>query len=246
MWLSKIRAVLKTFAECLLILLNLSLPILNNPLLEHRLDIDVILRRYCEDYSSTESRGLNEIERQTHLHTVKRLDASDTIQGRLISFISHLIRPELIVEIGTFTGYATGCLSEGLAPNGRIISIEQNDLFKDMIERNLESLGISDRVDMKYGDALTILPTIDSEIDLIFIDAAKYEYEAYFDLTIDQLRSGGVILADNVLWKGRVLERNKDKMTTAMHKFNVKIKNDQRVEVVILPYRDGISLIRKK
>ncbi len=213
--------------------------------MEHRLDIDVFLRRYCEDWSSQAGEPLDQVEKNTHLHTVKRLDSSDTIQGRMISFISHLIKPSLIVEIGTFTAYATGCLSEGLVPGGRIISIEKNMLFRPLIESNLRILGIEQKVDMLFGNALDILLEIDEEIDFIFIDAAKYEYEEYYDLTIDKLRSGGVIIADNVIWKGRVLSDKKDKMTRAMHNFNVKISRDSRVEVVILPYRDGISFIRK-
>lgn len=214
--------------------------------MEHRLDIDPLLRRYCEQWSTTESEELAFVEKYTHLNTVKRHDASDTLQGRIISFICHLIKPKLIVEIGTFTAYATGCLAEGLAPDGKIISIEQETLFQPLIDQNLKKLNIEDRVDMMFGNALTILPKITEPIDLIFIDGAKYEYEDYFDLTIDKLKTGGVILADNILWKGRVLKEDMDKMTSAMHHFNIKMKNDPRIEVVILPYRDGISMIRKK
>lgn len=213
--------------------------------MEHRLDIDPILRKYCEDWSTSEGEALREIERNTHLNTVKRHDASDMIQGRLISFISKLIQPKIIVEVGTFTAYASGCLAEGLHPSGKIISMECNELHEAMIIKNLAALGLSEKVDFRLGNALDILPTIDEEIDLIFIDAAKYEYDDYFDLTIDKVRTGGVILADNILWKGRVLDAAHDKMTAAMHQFNIKMANDPRVEVVILPYRDGLSMIRK-
>lgn len=214
--------------------------------MEHRLDIDPILRKYCEDWSTTEGEALRQIERNTHLNTVKRHDASDQIQGRVISFLSKLIHPKLIVEVGTFTAYASGCLAEGLHPDGKIISIERNDIHEALIVKNLDILGISDKVDFRMGNAIDILPTITEEIDLIFIDAAKYEYEAYYDLTIEKVRSGGVILADNILWKGRVLSQEQDKMTAAMHAFNKKMAQDSRVEVVILPYRDGLSMIRKK
>ena len=213
--------------------------------MEHRLDIDPILRKYCEDHSSKESELLTEIERFTHLNTVKRLDASDKIQGRLLSFISHLVRPSLIVEIGTFTAYATGCLAEGLASGGKILSIENDAKFEPMIREHLKLLNLEDKVDLIMGDALDILPKISAPIDLVFIDAAKYEYEAYFNLVIDKMPSGGIILADNILWKGRVLKMQKDKMTQAIHSFNQSIATDKRVQVVILPYRDGISLIRK-
>lgn len=214
--------------------------------MEHRLDIDPLLRIYCETWSSDENPALLDLERNTNLHTVKRLDASDKIQGRLISFISHILRPKLIVEVGTFTAYATGCLAEGLANNGKIISIEHNELFREAIKENLERLGISDKVDLRIGDAKEILPDIVGPIDLLFLDAAKYEYNNYFNATIDKVRSGGVILADNTLWKGRVLEKEKDRQSQRMHEFNVKISQDDRVELFILPYRDGLTIVRKK
>ncbi len=213
--------------------------------MEHRLDIDPLLRNYCESYSTQESDRLKDLERWTNLNTVKRLDASDTIQGRLISFISHLVRPKVILEIGTFTGYATGCLAEGLAQGGKIISIERKDVLKDRVVQNLKLLGISEKVDLRFGNALEILPTIEEEIDLVFIDAAKHEYQEYFDRTIDNVRSGGVIIVDNTLWKARVTAELKDRMTQSVHNFNVAISKDKRIEVMLLPYRDGVSLIRK-
>lgn len=214
--------------------------------MEHRLDIDPLLRIYCESLSTDENPALLDLERQTNLHTVKRLDASDKIQGRLISFISHMLRPTLIVEVGTFTAYATGCLSEGLSPNGQIISIEHNELYKQAILNNLNKLGIAERVDLRIGDAKDILPQISKPIDLLFLDAAKYEYGSYYDATIDKVREGGVILADNTLWKGRVLEKERDRQSQRMHEFNVKISSDDRVESFILPYRDGLTIVRKK
>ena len=214
--------------------------------MEHRLDIDPILRRYCEDWSTKEHPALSDIERKTHLTMVKRLDASDTIQGRILSLFSKLISPRLIVEVGTFTAYATGALSEGLHPHGKIITIESDNRYESMIKENLALLSIGDLVELRIGNALSELSTIDQPIDLLFIDAAKYEYADYFDLTIDKVRSGGLIIADNVLWKGRVLDQDQDKMTKAMHQFNQKVHKDDRVEVVIVPYRDGISFIRKK
>ena len=214
--------------------------------MEHRLDIDPLLRIYCERWSSDENPALLDLERHTNLHTVKRLDASDKIQGRLISFISHMVRPKLIVEVGTFTAYATGCLSEGLSPNGKIISIEHNELFKQAILDNIERLNIADKVDLRIGDAKEILPQISDPIDLLFLDAAKYEYGNYYDSTIDKVRSGGVIIADNTLWKGRVLEKERDRQSQRMHDFNVKISQDDRVELFILPYRDGLTIVRKK
>ncbi len=213
--------------------------------MEHRLDIDPLLRIYCEKWSSTENAVLREIERHTHLHTVKRHDASDMIQGRLISFISKILAPKLILEIGTFTAYATGCLAEGLAPRGRMISIENDLRRRSMIENNLNRLDLVDTVEVIFGDALQIIPELADDLDLVFIDAAKYEYKAYYEAVVDKVRQGGIIIADNTLWKGRVLNSIMDRMTQSMHEFNQWINADDRVEVVLLPYRDGISLIRK-
>jgi len=213
---------------------------------EYRLELDPILRIYCEAHSSAPSPLLDAIERDTHLKQVKRMDSSDMLQGRLLSLFSHLTRPRLIIEIGTFTAYATGCLAEGLQENGRIISIERKDLFKPLIQENIARLGIADRVEMRYGDAKEILQDIHDVIDLVFIDAAKHEYTEFYNLVIDKLRPGGLILADNTLWKGRVLEQEKDRMATSVHSFNQMVSKDPRVEVMMLPYRDGISIIRKK
>lgn len=213
---------------------------------EYRLDLDPILRIYCERYTSSPSQVLQEMERQTHLTEVKKMDASDMLQGRLLSMLSWLIRPRVVLEIGTFRAYATGCLSEGLAENGKIISIEHKEVFAKAVEHNLEALGISPKVDMRWGDAKTIIPSIDEELDLVFIDAAKHDYATFYDLIFDKVRAGGLIIADNTLWKGRVLKEKKDKMSTSVHLFNEKVKRDTRVEVLLLPYRDGISIIRKK
>ncbi len=213
---------------------------------EYRLELDPILRIYCESHTSPPRKELDDIERKTNLTQVKRMDASDMLQGRLLSLFSHIIRPELIVEIGTFTAYATGCLTEGLSPTGKIISIENKELHKETIINHLISLKISDRVDMRFGDAKDILPEINQQIDMVFIDAAKHEYQTFFDLVIDKVRSGGLIIADNTLWKGRVLVEQKDKMATSVDQFNKSMLDDGRVEVLVLPYRDGISIIRKK
>ncbi len=213
---------------------------------EYRLELDPILRIYCESHTSAPRKELNDIERKTNLTQVKRMDASDMLQGRLLSMFSHLLRPDLIVEIGTFTAYATGCLVEGLRPDGKIISIENKELHRKTILDNLEQLGISDRVDMRFGDAQPILKEITGPIDLVFIDAAKHEYSDFFDIVIDKVRTGGLILADNTLWKGRVLEEEKDRMATSVDEFNKRMCDDPRVEVLVLPYRDGLSIIRKK
>jgi len=213
---------------------------------EYRLDLDPILRIYCETHSSPARKELNDIERKTNLTQVKRMDASDMLQGRILSLFSHLLRPNLIVEIGTFTAYATGCLAEGLGTDGKIISIENKELHRSTILDHLGKLGITDRVEMRFGDAQPILKEITDPIDLVFIDAAKHEYADFFNLVIDKVKVGGVIIADNTLWKGRVLEEEKDRMATSVDEFNKSMLADHRVDVLVLPYRDGISIIRKK
>jgi len=175
------------------------------------------------------------------------MDASDFLQGRLLSFICHLVRPKLVVEIGTFTAYATGCLAEGLSPQGKIISIEQKLTLKPLITENLKILDIEDQVEMHFSPASEVLSEITEPIDLIFIDAAKHEYQNFYDLAIDKIRPGGVLIADNTLWKGRVLEDESemDRIAKSLHLFNQRLSTDSRVEVMVLPYRDGISMIRK-
>jgi predicted O-methyltransferase YrrM len=208
--------------------------------------LDPLINRYCEKHSSQVDKSILDIERSTYLNTVKPKDASDFIQGRLLSTLSHLMTPSFIVEVGTFTGYATICLAEGLAPHGRILTIESNDKLAPLIEEHLKMSEICDKVKVVFGRALDILPSIDQMIDILYIDAAKKEYQTYFDQMIDKVRSGGLIIADNVLWKGKVLDDVKDAMATSLDSFNQYVANDDRVEAFILPYRDGLSIIRKK
>ncbi len=210
------------------------------------LEIDPVLRRYCEAFSTPASESLLKVESSTHLKTTKPRDATDHIQGRLFSMLSHLVTPKCILEIGTFTAYATICLSEGLAPGGKIITIEKNERLVPLIKHHLSLSGISDVVDIKIGSALEILPQINEVIDLAFIDAQKREYADYYTLIIDKVRTGGLILVDNTIWKGKKLLSEQDHMTTAIHDFNTMIAKDPRVEVILLPYRDGVSIIRKK
>ena len=202
------------------------------------------LRYYAERRSSPANAELHNIARSTFLSTVKPFDASDHIQGRLLSLFSKLLSPKLIVEIGTFTGYGTYCLAEGLSSKGRVITIEHDPLKMDLIRQNLNS--ISGRVELVNDAALNAIKSIKGPIDLLFIDAAKREYQSYYQTLLPQMRSGGLIIADNILWKGEVVHDDKSLMAQALDVFNSMVAADDRVEVVILPYRDGVSLIRVK
>jgi predicted O-methyltransferase YrrM len=160
--------------------------------------------------------------------------------------LSHMISPKVILEIGTYTGYSAICLAEGLQKNGKLITIDINEELETMVRKYFEKANLTTVIDYKIGNALQIIPIITEKIDLVFIDADKENYSNYFDLVIDKVNSGGFILADNVLWSGKILEDKKDKDTAAIHFFNEKIKNDSRVEQILLPIRDGILVIRKK
>ena len=168
--------------------------------------------------------------------------------GNFLSFISQMVKPKRILEIGTFTGYSTIALSSGLSEGGIIDALELNDELEDLILEGFERAGIADKVKLHIGDAKETLPTLNETYDLIFIDANKREYLEYYNLVIDKLKSGGFVIADNVLWDGKVfdLENNRDAQTVGIQRFNEFIKKDERVENVILSIRDGINLIRKK
>jgi predicted O-methyltransferase YrrM len=159
--------------------------------------------------------------------------------------ISKLMRPSRVLEIGTYTGYSSLCLAEGLAENGKLITIDINEELEPRARRYFAEAGIAPKVDFRIGDASHILSSMEEMFDLVFIDADKGTYCRYFDLVIDKVKPGGVILADNVLWSGKVLDKTPDKDTRAILEFNQKIQDDVRVENVLLPIRDGIFVIRK-
>lgn len=206
--------------------------------------IDAQIRDYCERLSNI-SESWQHVERSTYLQTIKPFDASDPIQAKLLALLSHLIAPKLIVELGTFSAYAAISMMDGLAADGRIITIEHTTALTPLIESHIDHAAASDKIEVKYGDALEQLSEIDLPIDMVFIDAAKRQYEAYFDAVIDRVRPGGLIIADNVLWKNEVINTNRNKMAEALHQFNEKVAADDRVDTFILPYRDGLSISRR-
>jgi caffeoyl-CoA O-methyltransferase len=204
------------------------------------------LLKYVEDHTSSESDLLRKINRETHALIMRPRMLSGHIQGRFLSLVSHLIRPECILEIGTYTGYSAICMAEGLSATGKLITIDINAELETRARNYFQLAGLTEKVDYRVGDAKEIIPLLTVTFDLVFIDADKENYALYYDLVFDKVRPGGVILADNVLWSGKITDNKPDKDTRALQAFNLKINNDIRVENMLLPLRDGIMMVRKK
>ena len=204
---------------------------------------------YIEQHSTPESEALRQIVHTTHIEMINPRMMSGHIQGRVLSMFSQMIRPQRILELGTFTAYSTLCLAEGLADDGTLVTLEHNDELEDMILRNLALSPLGEKVQLVIGDAMKWLSAQSSDwlYDLVFIDADKREYSAYLDAVLPLVRPGGWILADNTLWDGHIIEEayDKDKQTLALRAFNDKVAQDERLEKVILPLRDGLTIIRK-
>ena len=204
------------------------------------------LSTYCQDHSTSVQEILSQLERETHLKTLSPQMISGPLQGQLFSIISKIKQPRKILEIGTFTGYAAICLAQGLTSGGSLTTIESNIELKHISEKFFAQAGLAETINQLWGDAKKIVPTLDDQYDLIYIDAGKKDYGLYFDLVIENLNPEGIILVDNVLWSGKVVNSQKDKDTAIMDAFNKKILHDQRVEQVMLPIRDGLTIILKK
>lgn len=207
-----------------------------------------LLQEYLEENSSKEDEILHDLRRFTYLKAIHPRMLSGPLQGKFLEILSKLIKPEKILEIGTFTGYSAICLARGLRPKGSLISIDVNDELQEKAMEYFLKAGLSDSIKCITGDACKILPTLKDKFDIIFIDGEKEEYPEYYELSMPLLKQGGIILADNVLWDGKVLfpDQNQDTATSAIIRFNKLVESDKRVENVILPVRDGISIIRKK
>ena len=203
------------------------------------------LLQYSEEHTTLESELLKKINRDTHSEVTKPRMLSGHLQGRVLAMISRMINPAMILEIGTYTGYSAICLAEGLSSNGKLITLDINEELEDRVRTYIKEAGLETVIDFQVGNALHIIPTLTSIFDLVFIDADKENYSNYFDLIFDKVAVGGFILADNVLWSGKVLDPKPDKDTRAILEFNRKIQNDERVENILLPVRDGVMLIRK-
>lgn len=203
------------------------------------------IQAYAERHTSEESALLKKINRDTHAQVLMPRMLSGQLQGRVLSMISCMIRPRVILEVGTYTGYSALCLAEGLQENGKLITIDINEELSDRVKGYFREAGVQDRIDYHIGDARQVIPRLQEKFDLVFIDADKENYAHYFDLVIDRVNLNGIILADNVLWSGKVLQDKPDKDTRAIVEFNEKIQRDRRVENVLLPIRDGMMLMRK-
>lgn len=206
------------------------------------------LEEYISSHSTPENACLEAITRDTHVHILNPHMLSGHVQGRVLSMMSHMIRPKRILELGTFTGYSALCLAEGLAEGGRLITIEHNDELEETIERNLNRSALREKIDLRIGDCKSVIEDLKDEFfDLVFIDADKREYCAYLELVYPLVPVGGFILADNTLWDGHIVDPayDKDKQTLGLRAFNDQLKEDDRFEQVILPLRDGLTVIRK-
>ena len=208
--------------------------------------IDKKLLSYVKSHSDKENNLLHEINRYTHLHVLKPRMLSGHLQGRILSFISRMINPKVVIEIGTYTGYSALCLLEGIQDKGKLITIDINEEISEKVRKFFKKSTYNDKIEYLIGDAQNIIPKIDSGFDLVFIDADKENYSKYYDLVLPKLSKGGFILVDNVLWSGKVIDKKKDHLTELIDDFNKKIQKDSRVSNVILPIRDGIMLIQKK
>jgi caffeoyl-CoA O-methyltransferase len=203
------------------------------------------LLNYCEKFTAPETALLAELNRQTHLKVNSPRMLSGHLQGRVLSFISRLLKPSRILEIGTYTGYSALCLAEGLNPGGKLFTIDPNEETNRFAKQYFERSEHKDKIELIEGDAQTIIPGLNHKWDLVFIDADKRNYSVYFDLIADKVNPGGLIIADNVLWSGKVLHKEMDKDTEAIHEFNKKTSGDSRVEPLLLPVRDGLMILRK-
>jgi len=202
--------------------------------------------QYCEKHTSGPDPVLYELERETYLNILSPQMISGPVQGKFLELISALVQPKNILEIGTFTGYAAICLARGLAKDGVLHTIEVNPELEWISRKYFEKADLSDKVNLQIGDAREIIPTMDIEFDIVFIDAAKFDNDLYYEMVLPKLKSGGLLMIDNVLWSGKVVRNEKDNATQLIMAFNKKVAADNRVESVMLPLRDGLTLVRKK
>ena len=205
------------------------------------------LEEYISYHSSPETDVLDAITRDTHVHVLNPHMLSGHVQGRVLSMMSHMIRPKRILELGTFTGYSALCLAEGLAEGGKLVTIEHNDELEETIRRNFARSPLGERIELRIGDCKSVIGDLEGPFELVFMDADKREYCAYLELVYPLVPVGGFILADNTLWDGHVIDPayDKDKQTLGLRAFNDQLKEDDRFEQVILPLRDGLTIIHK-
>lgn len=206
------------------------------------------LQTYAEAHTSPESTLLQKIDRETQMQVLKPRMLSGHMQGRILSLFSHMLKPDCILEIGTYTGYSALSLAEGLSPKGKLITLDINEELEKRVRGYFAESRYTAQIDYRIGNALELIPTLSETFDLVFIDADKSNYANYYDLVVDKVRQGGIIIADNVLWSGKVLPRYRKKLdadTEAIVNFNQAIQQDTRVENLLMPVRDGLLIMRK-
>jgi caffeoyl-CoA O-methyltransferase len=210
--------------------------------------IDPALEAYCEAHSGSEADHLKALTAETYEKVHMPQMISGHLQGRFLAMLSHLVRPRIAVEIGTYTGYSALCLAEGLAEGGMVHTIDIDPYLPEIAHRHIERAGLLDRITMHHAPALEVIPDLPTPFDLVFIDADKQNYPRYFDAVIDRVRPGGLIIADNVLWSGKVLqpEAQQDIQTRALVAYADRVNSDHRLERVLLPLRDGLLVARRK
>lgn len=205
-----------------------------------------LLDEYIEAHTTNADAVLAELYRETHLHVMNPRMASGPVQGQFLQFIVQMLKPKRVLEIGTFTGYSAICLAKKLPEGGRLTTIEANVEYEEIIRKYFDKAQVTNKIDLIFGDAKQVIPNLTDGFDLVFIDADKISYPTYYDLVIDKVNVGGFIMADNVIWEGKVLNANaKERDTQAIITFNDKVQNDPRVENVLLPIRDGLMMVRK-
>ncbi len=206
------------------------------------------LENYIEKHSAAEPELLQQLNKETYQKILQPRMLSGHFQGRVLSMLSKIIQPKHILELGTYTGYATLCMAEGLATNGTIDTIDINEELEDIQQKYFSASAFKDQIIQHVGNALDIIPTLNKKFDLVFIDADKENYINYWNLIVPMMNKGGIILSDNVLWSGKVLEdvQKNDKSTPILLEFNKLVNEDTRVETVLLPIRDGLTVSRIK
>ncbi|MFD2037178.1 O-methyltransferase [Belliella marina] len=206
------------------------------------------LLAYCESHTTEEDELLLHITRETHAKVMMPRMLSGHLQGKTLELITKLLNPKTILEIGTYTGYSGICMARGLSKDGKLITLDINDEIAPMVREFFNQSGLADQIDYRLGNALDLIPALEGNFDMVFIDADKANYINYYNLVIDRMNPGGIILADNVLWSGKILVqegKKVDKDTKTLLEYNKMVQDDPRVENVLLPIRDGIMLARK-
>lgn len=210
--------------------------------------LDENIEKYALAHSQQENSVLSKLNRETHAKVMQPRMLSGHMQGNFLTMISKMVKPDRILEIGTYTGYSAICLAQGLGSDGKLYTIDVNEELEGMVNGFVQEAGFAEKIEVMIGDAMQLIPTLKEQFDIVFIDADKKNYSNYYDLVFDMVKPGGYIIADNVLWSGKVLDlqKNKDSDTLLIDAFNKKVHSDDRVEHMLLPLRDGLMIARKR